>query len=61
MKYKYTGTEIKNLPKYGITVTYNGEIVETDREINHPEFKLVDDSSQQAQTDTAAIKTKTKK
>lgn len=61
MKYRYIGTETKNLPKYSITVSNNGEIIETDKEINHPEFKLIDESSEQVQTDTTAAKTKSKK
>ena len=41
-KYKYTGEDEKHLPSVGVTVT-KGQIVETEKPINHPEFVLVTD------------------
>jgi hypothetical protein len=43
-KYTYTGDEEKDLPTHGRTVK-PGDTIETDKEINHPEFKLVSGQS----------------
>ena len=47
MKYRYTGQEEKHLPKHGVIVHKKGEIVETDKEINHPEFEKVISKSEE--------------
>ena len=40
MKYRYTGTDEKHFPSLGITVKPE-EIIETDKEVNHPELEPV--------------------
>lgn len=45
-KYTYTGDEEKDLPTHGKTVK-PGDTIETDKEINHPEFKLVSGQAEQ--------------
>lgn len=38
-KYKYTGTVIVSLQ--GVGEVKEGQVIETDHEINHPDFELV--------------------
>lgn len=40
MKYKYLGGDERHLPLHGLNVK-PGETVETDLEINNPDFELV--------------------
>lgn len=45
MKYKYTGDEQNlHLPKRNVFVKVKGEIVESEIEINHPDFERVSES-----------------
>ena len=46
MKYKYTGEQEVHLPKLGILVQ-PGDTVETEQEINHTDFELVQSKSQE--------------
>ena len=45
-KYLYTGSDAKHIPSLGITVEPEQEI-ETEQEINHPEFEKIISASQE--------------
>lgn len=45
MKYKYTGSDEKHFPTLGVTVK-NGDVIETDKPVNHAEFEEVKSESQ---------------
>jgi len=51
MKYKYIGDHEKHLPSHGITVK-KGDIVETEKPINHPEFELLEEIKEQPRKDS---------
>ncbi len=41
LRYRYNGTEELHLPMHKKTVSKKGQIIEVEREINHPDFELL--------------------
>ncbi len=50
-RYKFNGDSPRSLPQYGIEVVSPGETVETDRELEHPDFKLLPDKKKSKSED----------